>query len=573
MPHTFPRGRAGSATSVLPVALAALTATLALVTAPLALADPAVASSPDRPTWSPADRTEKVRVLGIADFAGALQDPTGAVGQITDGSGLARPAGGGGYLAATVEQLRTRPASTLLLGAGDLLGGASAADRLLDDRPTVAYLDRLGLDASGVGEQEYARGAEHLSRLITPRCPGESGCPADTPLEPFHGAAFPFLSSNTTSSPTAPPTFPFSVHRVAGVSVGVIAVTETDADLPGTVTVTDPLAGASAAVDELRRLGVRTIIALAHLSPVHDGTTPSECPDALAADAVLRNLPPEIDAVIVGDSGGPATCRMLDPDNDERVVVAPASHGRSVSVIDLSIDLDTGEVVRPQTSAFSQTVHHELAPAPWARQFALDAELAAAPAARRTIGEVSETIPLRGHRDDHRPMADVVADSYLSATRAAGSRLALCDPATVARGLDPGPVDSTDLQRTLPGGEQLVLAEVSGARLRRIVTDLADSDHGTPAVSGNVRITVPGSRTGGPAPGDVTVDGEPVTDEGRYTVTLTESLAATVVAGSPLTPPATRRTARISDIGALAAHVAASSPIPASGPGRVTTTT
>ena len=43
MPHTFPRGRAGSATSVLPVALAALTATLALVTAPLALADPAVA--------------------------------------------------------------------------------------------------------------------------------------------------------------------------------------------------------------------------------------------------------------------------------------------------------------------------------------------------------------------------------------------------------------------------------------------------------------------------------------------------------------------------------------------------
>ena len=573
MPFFHPRQRAGSATSGTLAVAAALATTLAFAPAPVATAQSVDRSTPGGgPTWSPADRTEKIRVLGIADFAGALQEPTGVVGQLEEASGLVQPAGGGAYLAATVEQLRAQPGSTLLLGAGDLLGGASAADQLLDDRPTVAYLNRLGLEASGVGEQEYARGTDHLTRLITPDCPGPTGCPADRPLPPFHGATFPFLSSNTTSSPSAPPTFPFSVHRIGEVPIGVVAVSETGADFPGEITVTDPRAGVAGAVRELQHLGVHSIIALAHLSPAHDGQRPSECPDTLVGNTLLKNLPPEIDAVIVGDSGGPATCRMLDPDNDERVVVAPASHGRSVSVIDLSVDLDTGEVVRPQTSAFSQTVHHDLTPAPWAQQFALDAEHAADPVAHRPVGELAEAIPLRDPRDHHRPLADLVADSYLSTTRVSGARLALCDPTSLAHELASGPVDFAALQQALPGREQLVLADLSGAQLRRIVTTMHDSGRDLPAVSGNTRITLADSRTGSSALTSFTIDGEPVAEEGRYTVALTETLAATVIGGSALTPPAARRTARITDIGALRTHIAAQSPIAASRPGRVTAT-
>ena len=75
--------------ALIPLALAPLVS--ALVAVPGA---DARTSETGRP-WSPAAETTTVRVLGIGEFSGALSRPVGFQGELRDGSGNVRPAGGG----------------------------------------------------------------------------------------------------------------------------------------------------------------------------------------------------------------------------------------------------------------------------------------------------------------------------------------------------------------------------------------------------------------------------------------------------------------------------------------------
>lgn len=522
--------------------------------------------------WASAGATQNVRILGIGEFAGALERPVGFQGELRDGSGNVRPAGGGAHLATTVGKLRGQAENSLLLATGDSIGGTSPEAALLEDRPTVEFFNRLGVDGAAVGRRELAKGADHIRSLVRPECDTAPDCRFDPPLPPFHGAAFPFIASNVIPSPDAAPTFPFAIHRVGGVRVGVVAVTLPPENAPETTTrLSDPLRAVEETVESLEFLGVDAIVGVAQSTTVHSNLDPGACPDELTELDVVEELDPRVDALIVGASGGPATCRVWDSDNDERMVVAPASHGRSVTVVDLTVDTETGDVVRPQTSAFNQTVNLDTEPDAQTEDLVRRAEAAAAPAAREQIGSAEETVSMAMDSNGRAPLSDLIADAQLSALRGRGADLALSNPDSLRTSLPRGPLDYATLHRVQPYGDRLYLVTVSGDELLEVFDHFAD-DIGAngPAVSDNVEYTVDTRLPEGERVTEVLVDGEPVDPSRDYTFVVSEFLASPEWGGSPITDSGDRRVAGINDIDALVDYVREEGPVRAPDPGRVT---
>ena len=522
--------------------------------------------------WSPAAETQSVRILGIGEFSGALSRPVGFQGELRDGSGNVRPAGGGPHLASTVDKLRAQAGDAILLATGDSIGGTAPETALLGDRPTIEFFNRLGVDGAGIGSRELEKGADHLRSLVRPECRTDQDCRVDPPLPPFRGAAFPFLASNVVPSPEAAPAFPFAIHRVGDVRVGVVAVTvPADAKPENSAELADPLDAIDETVESLQFLGVETIVALVQSETTHGNLDPAVCPDELAEHRLIRDLNPAVDALIVGASGGPATCRVLDPESDERVVVAPASHGRSVTVVDLAVDPSTGDVVRPQTSAFNQTVNLDIEPDPGTEELVRQATAAAAPAAREVIGSASEAIPRAMDANGESPLANVIADAQLHAARAHGAQLALSNPDSLRTDLPAGPLDYASLHSVQPYGDRLYLVTLTGEDLQAAFDNFAD-DIGRygPAVSSNVRYTVDTGEPEGSRVTEILVDDEPLDPRREYTVVVNEFLSSPEWNGSVLAERGERREPGLTDLDALQQYVSDEGPLAAPRSARVT---
>lgn len=564
-------GRTASLATAVVLAVATLVLTLAQPPVSAAQAGNGTNAGATSKPWSPSAEAQNVRILGIGEFSGALSRPVGFQGELRDGSGNVQPAGGGPHLAATVDKLRAQAGDALLLATGDSIGGTTPEAALLGDRPTIEFFNRLGVDGAGIGRRELTAGADHIRSLTKPGCRSEEECRVDPPLPPFRGAAFPFLASNVIPSQDSAPTFPFAIHRVGDVRVGVVAVTMPSELAPETTTrLADPMRALDDTVESLQFLGVEAIVGLVQSETVHGNLDPAACPEELTELDLVKNLNPAVDALIVGASGGPATCRVFDAENDERVVVAPASHGRSVTVIDLAVDPATGHVIRPQTSVFNQTVNLDIAPDAATEELARQARAAAAPHAREVIGQCTGTIPRAMNANGESPLANVIADGQLHATRGRGAQLAVSNPDSLLADMPAGPLDYSSLHTVQPYGDRLYLVTITGEDLQDAFDLLADDiGRNGPAVSSNVSYTVDPRRPEGARVTELLVDGEAVDPEADYTVVVNEFLSSPEWNGSPFAERGTRREAGLTDLEALMRYVSDTGPISAPATDRV----
>lgn len=572
-------------------AVMALRAVFATLVAVLLLSPTltAAAQAPTSTGWTPATSTSTVRVLGISDFSGAMSRPAGFQGQLLDAANNRNPAGGGAYLAATVDKLRDQSPDSLLVSAGDNVGSTAPENEMLDDRPTVQFLNRMGVAASSIGEKDLENGLNAFGSLVRPDCVGDS-CPVDAPLPAFSGADFPHLAANVPDAPGAPAAFPFSIHRVGENRVGVIGVTDPDGVFD--FEFSDPVAAVRESVDTLRFLGVNTIVTVLHTQPMHTNVSPGECPSALEGDQLIRDLPDDVDAVVVGHSGGPATCRVQTPSSGERIVIAPASHGRSIGVVDLVIDDETGSVVQRQTSGFNQPVNHDIAPADWALELTADAERAAQEPASEPLGEITTEISHQTDENGESPLANFFADALLAAgdgdaadadgevaadageatadTRGGGpsADLAVANPDSFTMPLPAGPADYSTLHSVLPYSDRLFRVELSGADLSRALSCLIDEvgDPG-PSVSHNVSYGVDPSAGECEKLTHFRIDGDDIDPDRVYSVVLSEFLASAEWVDSPVAVDP--EPLHMTDMNALRSHVDRNTPVPAPSIGRV----
>src|SRR5262245_46725465 len=138
----------------------------ALFVVALVMAAPVAAKKPA----STPPGTVDVQLLAINDFHGNLQPPSGSGGRIgsalNDAACIASPAtcvlaGGLAYLADDVKDLEaTNPNRTLVVSAGDNIGGTPLISAAFHDEPTIEALNLIGLDVSAVGNHEFDEGVD-----------------------------------------------------------------------------------------------------------------------------------------------------------------------------------------------------------------------------------------------------------------------------------------------------------------------------------------------------------------------------------------------------------------------------
>ncbi|RDI16888.1 5'-nucleotidase [Rhodococcus sp. AG1013] len=525
--------------------------------------------------------TVPVRLLAINDLHGSLQPPKGARAQISRPDGPATDAGGAAYLAAYVDQLRGQAPHSLLYSVGDSWGSSPIESALFHDEPTVDLLNEMGVDAASIGTHELDEGFGELRRLQDGGCHPVDGCQFEAD---FTGAQFPLLAANMTFSDGTPATLPYSVNYVDGVPVGVIGVMPSDA--PSKVSVDgvaglqfgDEIDAIDRTADSLDFLGVHAIVVLLHRGDEQATGGPNACDvgDSPARDIATRATP-KVDAIFTADSHTQYNCTVDDPAGNPRPMMQAASHGRIVSVVDMSLDRATGEVDREQTQAFNQIVTHDITPDPRVAELVDRASTQSGEVAQRPVGAVTADITREPGTGGESPLGDLIADAQLEAARGRGAQIALTNPGGVRADLLAGDDDTVtfgDAYQVQPFANSLQVRTLTGAQLKQVLEQqFQPRDDGSVlelilAPSATLTYRIDRGSPIGSRIADICLDGGPVDPDGLYRVAVNKFLADGGDGFTALrdgTEPASAGT----DLDALTAYLESHSPVAPPAPGRI----
>ncbi len=551
-----------------------------------------------------------VQLLSITDLHGYFGDYSTTV----PGSRAGDPAervGGGAYLTTHIRQLQEGQENSILFSAGDDFSGWPDSTEWFWNEPTIEYLNYLGLDFSTVGNHELDRNMDYLRHMMDGTCegrPDDDLCFVDSTGKRFTGAEYDYYSANLVEAGTdAPVLEPYHVRQVSDGNGGTIPVGFVHATFDGSLRegmsytpsgyrIDDEADAVNRYAEELQAQGVQAVVAVIHEGFTQQGGSGrNDCrnPSGPVVDDFNERISPEVDAIVTGHWHGIVNCMLDDPAGNPRPVVQGGNHGRLISEINLALDPATGEVLRDRTVSTLHANTQDVEPD--AGTLAI-AEYWEARAAERGATQVAEvTADVRRSPGDvaESPLSNLTADAFLDAARDdVGADLAVVMPGTVLRDVtfapsshpadEPGSVLFSELVvGTLVDsgiGHGVVSGDLTGRELDALLeSQWEQSANGAVtfrhlAVSGNVSYVYDLSKPVGSRinPGDVRVDGKPLTPHATFRVASTsaafvqpatsafaELTAATgqqrsvynandalwqyMAAGSPVAPPATDR--------------------------------
>ena len=400
-------------------------------------------AKPDKP-----QRTVEVQILGLNETHGQLVPLT------RDGV----LAGGAGVLATYLKQEEAENPRTLILDSGDFMQGPVISS-FFEGESTVEVYNALGVDAAAVGNHEFDYGQETLAERI-----GQ--------------ADFPFLAVNIIddATGTTPEGIePYVVENLRGVKVGVIGVANPDTKNVTLPEATEGLsfldldataAAVNDAVEELRDRKVETIVVVAHQGL----TAPAE--GALAE--LVGQFSSEVDLVL----GGHISLEFNTVINGIPVVQA-YGNTRGYADVTLTVDRKTKDVV-DVVAEVDATFVEGVTPDPEVQaivdryQAELGAELG------ETVG--TATTAITRVRDGESEMGNFVTDAMR--TYLEGVDFAFTNAGGLRADIDAGPITLAEIYAVLPFNNTLVTMDLTGAQVRQVLEEGANSQYGVVQVSG-----------------------------------------------------------------------------------------
>jgi 5'-nucleotidase len=398
-----------SGARILGLALAAL--------ATLAIAVPAAqAAKPSKKS-----KDVSVQLLGINDFHGNLEPPTGSGGRITEvAGGPTIDAGGAVYLANQLRTLRKQNRNTLTVSAGDLIGASPLLSALFHDEPTIEAMNKMGLALNAVGNHEFDEGVTELLRMQNGGCGPENSCPNGS----FGGADFRFLAANVVWKDTGKPIFPpYAIRKFGHIKVGFIGMT-----LEGTpnivsasgiqdVNFLDEAETANRYATELRRKhGVRAIVVL-----LHEGGVPTPfagidfCNVSGPVTDIVDRTSDAVDLFVTGHTHQPYICTKGNNSLiDGRPVTSASSFGRLVTNIGFKLDRRTKDI--KDVTADNTIVTRTQPPASDIQSLIDGFKAIADPIANQAVGRISSDITRTAAPSGENPLGNLIADAQLADT-------------------------------------------------------------------------------------------------------------------------------------------------------------
>jgi len=439
-----------------------------------------VVSWPAQGVSTPVDpkSLQHVQLLAINDFHGQLSAGRKVAG---------RPVGSAPVLAAYLEAAQAgREKETFIVHAGDQVGASPAASTLLQDEPSIMFLNFLANNqcfpnkptrprcniVGTLGNHEFDKGKGELLRLIQ-----GGNSPLGPFLEdPYTGARFPYVSANVVDAKTGKLLFPpYTIRRAKDTQIAFIG-----AVLKETPTIVTPTGVAGLAfldeadsinryVAELKHKKVRAIVVLIHqggtqasyLGPTTSAAGPG---DGAALREIVARLDDEVDVVVSGHTHQFMNA-LLDNQHGKEILVTQAlSAGTAYADIDLDIDLRSKDIVRKSASIITTFADEGpgLTPDPKVAQLVQAAEEKVAPLANRVIGQAQTRILDDQNAAGESALGNLIADALRAAVEA---DFGFINPGGIRTDLDAGPVTWGDLFTIQPFGNSVVKMNLTGQQI------------------------------------------------------------------------------------------------------------
>ncbi|MBS1701354.1 MAG: 5'-nucleotidase C-terminal domain-containing protein [Armatimonadetes bacterium] len=458
------------------------------------------------------------------------EDPTAIKGKMY--GGLAR-------ITTVIKQVRAKEKNVILLNAGDCFQGTLFFN-IYDGLAEAAVLDKMGYQASCIGNHEFDKGVPNL-------------------VDFCKHVNFPMLACNidmTKEPELAKVVKPYTILTVDKQKIGVVGlITDTTGNITlgaDNLVFEKHLAPTQKAVDELTKQGVNKIIVLSHIGYEED--------QQLAAK--LHN----VDLIVGGHSHTPLGTPALDgwrPAAGPYPTYVKDADGNSVPIVQA---WEWGKVFGDIKVQFD--AKGKLTKVLEAKPIVIDASIPEDPEVASLIDTLRKPVTAMGDAvlgtsseayTDRTSVGYFVADSYLMATSKLGTNLALMNPGGVRANLEAGKITFTAANSICPFRNSLVIAEMTGAQIIAVLND----SKGSLIPSKGTHYTVAG---GGVR--DLMINGEAVDVGKTYKVVVNNFMAG---GGDNL---ATLKDVKkldtgLSDIDAFVDYIKANSPLSTGGEVRI----
>ncbi|MEZ4404838.1 MAG: 5'-nucleotidase C-terminal domain-containing protein [Kofleriaceae bacterium] len=450
-----------------------------------------------------------------------------------------------GYLANLRAAREADGGQMLLVDAGDMFQGTLGSN-LGEGAAVVAAYNALGYDAAAIGNHEFDFGPP--GPAVTVQRPGDDARGALRARA--REAHFPFLMANVLEVETGKrPAWDnilgsFMVEKgpvvigVVGVTTEATPFTTMPANFLGLAMV-KPAIAIAAEAQALRDRGAQVVVVTAHVgskcTDLHDPADLSSCDQEEELFTVARALPPGLVDVIVAGHTHAAMAHRIG----EIAVVESYASGRAFGRVDLRInprgvvtaksifqpqDLCPdagGEPVAPAACHAGDYEGRPVVPSPEIAAILAPALRTAAEVEQRPLGVTLTTALPRAYGEES-PEGNWFADLMRAAMP--GADVAMTNGGGLRADLPAGPLTYGALYEAMPFDNRFTAVKLTGAHLRKMVSNNLQSGSGIFSWSG---LQVTATCTGGLLQVFLKDDhGKPITDDRTLTLATSDFLAS-----------------------------------------------
>lgn len=447
----------------------------------------------------PKDRQIPLQLLGFNDFHGQLSPRT-----LSN-----RPVGGAAVLASYLKSAsKGLEDSTFIVHAGDFVGASPPNSALLQDEPSISFLNTLANDdckykntskpkcnvVGTLGNHEFDEGKAELLRLL------DGGNHANGPFldAKWKGSRVPYVSANVVDAESGKPILPpYVIKKLPSVPVAIIG-----AVLKETPTVVTPSGVAGLKfldeaeainkyIPELQAQGVHTFIVTIHqgLSQTsYEGPTSGNAaaPSGALLD-VIRRLNDDIDVVISGHTHA-FTNAIVNNDHGVPILVTQAfSASTAYADIDLVVDKKTNDVVSKSAQVVTTwgDAGPGLTPDPVVRDLVAAADAKVAPLVNQVVGQATAAITRTQNAAGESALGNLIADAQRASVAA---DFAFMNPGGIRADLPAGTITWGTLFTVQPFGNTVVKLSLTGQQ----IYDLLNQQWGAPMPAGGRLLQISG---------------------------------------------------------------------------------
>jgi len=493
------------------------------------------------PNAAKAKAPRHIKLLGFNDFHGQL-----STGKLVGG----RPVGGAAVLASYLHAAQAQAQDgSIIVHAGDFVGASPAASALLQDEPSITFLNMLANDACAhgkmgrtcnvvgtLGNHEFDEGIKEVNRLLN-----GGNYPTGPFLEnPWKGSVVPYVNANVVRTKGGQNILPpYVIKKIKDVNIAFIGAVlkETPTIVTPTgvagLTFKDEAASINQQVAKLKALGIHAIVVTIHQGQSQGAsnenpTNPNGVePTSGAIVDIVKQLDDDVDIVVSGHSHSFMNTLISNSNGKKVLVVQAFSASTAYDDIDVTIDPITQDVVAMSARVLTTWADQGpgLPPDAAVASLVSQAETKVAPLINQVIGTASLDITTTENSAGESLMGNLIADAQKVST---GTEVAFMNPGGIRAGLLAGAVTWGNLFSVQPFGNTLVTMKLTGSQ---ILTALEQQWQGQPfpriMKTSGITYTWDNAQPVGSriVAGSVKINGVPLVTSQTYNVTVNNFMA------------------------------------------------